>query len=105
MWITIFRESSWSPFFWQNEGVSGLFARSYPQLFELELSVPTFHMRIPAPAVYIDYSLRIWILPIRLWPREKSAHLQNPGQGGSLPFYRYHFIQDIMERVYGIWMD
>ena len=36
---------------------------------------------------------------------EKSALLQNPGQGGSLPFYRYHFIQDIMESVYGIWMD
>jgi hypothetical protein len=62
-------------------------------------------MRFPAPAVYIDYSFRIWILPFRLKPREKSAYLQISGEGGSLPFYRYHFIQDKMESVYGIWMD
>ena len=96
MWITFFRVSFEDPLFFENEGVSRPSGVSYPQLYELELWVPACHMRFPAPAVYIDYSFRIWILPIRLWPREKSAHLQISGQGRSLPFYRYHFIQDII---------
>ena len=105
MWITFFRVSFEDPLFFENEGVRSPRQGSYPQLCGQILSVLLNHMRFPAPAVYIDYSLRIWILPIRFWPREKSAHLQISGQGGSLPFLRYYFIQDIMESVYGIWMD
>ena len=92
MWITFFRVSFEDPLFFENEGVRSPRQGSYPQLCGQVLSVLLHHMRFPAPAVYIDYSFRIWILPIRLWSREKSV------------FYRFRFFQDLMERVYGIWM-